>query len=81
MFVLLCYCSYDQYGGSSNSSSDQISIPIVVDSFNGAVLRVGVDKNPGMESENLLRQDDGNGDSQQDGDNEEESFMGSMFGR
>ncbi len=50
-----------------------------MDSFNGAVLRVGVEKRPGMEKENLLKQDE---DGQEESNNEEGGgFMGSMFGR
>ncbi len=72
--------SYHQYGGSSNTSSNQTIIPIVVDSFNGAVLIVRVDKRPGMERENLLKQDEEKEGGGERGE-EEEGFMGSMFGR
>ncbi len=77
--ICFFFCSYNQYGGSLNTSSNQVNIPIVVDSFNGAVLRVGVEKRPGMEKENLLKQDE---DGQEESNNEEGGgFMGSMFGR
>lgn len=74
--------SYQQYGGASNTSSNQTIIPITIDSFNGAVLVVKVEKRPGMEKENLLKPDDEEEVKDKETDSDEgDGFMGSMFGR